>query len=226
MASDILHSEVMVGDPFELTAIQLDEEHNVIYALTMCHLIRIDLNKNNNNVQIVYQHNRKFQGIDTKDDEFSQGEFDDCCEISDSVEDIDDDGQTTTNRRNWQTHGWRPYPLYSPYSMQFVSNNNQLVVLNQGVFTFLTIELEDSRSFVQGPSKNIFCNDFNMFNIDGKPHGLQPWSLAPTSTVDFFIFSFIECPQLYSLDVRNENHAIQKFIMTTLDHCPCLLFHL
>ncbi len=53
---------------------------------------------------------------------------------------------------------------------------------------FLTIQLENERSFIQGASKNIFCYDFDVFNQDGKRRSVQPWSIASISTVGFFNF--------------------------------------
>ncbi len=46
-------------------------------------------NNNKNNVQIVYQHNRKFQGENINDDYYSQGEYDDeeITRVSDPFED-------------------------------------------------------------------------------------------------------------------------------------------
>jgi len=51
---------------------------------------------------------------------------------------------------------------------------------------FLTIQLENERSFIQGASKNIFCYDFDVFNQDSKGRkNVQPWSMASISTVGF-----------------------------------------
>ncbi|CAF1151112.1 unnamed protein product [Rotaria sordida] len=234
MASNTIHCEIIAYDLIEPTAIQIDEEHNAIYALTNYQLTRIDLNTNKDNVQIVCQHSRKFQGMDVDDDNenYSQGESDDDRDmprVSDPFEDsepsTDDDEEKITNRRNWRRYGWRIYQLDNPCSILFLSDNNQLVVLNEGVIKFLTIELEDNRPFVQGPSKNIFCYDFDVFNNGGKRLSVQPWSIALTSTVGVFVFSLLDNSQLYTLDTRNQNTIIQTLTTTVIHNCPCLLFH-
>ena len=69
MTSHISHYEVIVGDSVELTSIQLDEKHHVIYELINYQLIRNDFNNKNNNVQIVCEYHRRFQiDLDTNDD--------------------------------------------------------------------------------------------------------------------------------------------------------------
>jgi hypothetical protein len=229
MASNTIHCELIARDLIEPTALQLDEEHHVLYALTNYQLTRVDLN--NNNVQIVNQHNRKFQGENLTDDYYSQGESDDeeTTRVSDPFEDsepsTDDDEEKITNRRNWRRYGWRIYRLDNPCSILFLKENNQLIVLNEGVITFLTIQLENERPFVQGSSKNIFCYDFDIFNKDNKRRSVQPWSITSTSTVGFFIFSLLEGSQLYSLDIRNQNTIIEKFTTTSVNSCPSLIFH-
>jgi hypothetical protein len=232
MASNTIHCEVIARDLTEPTAIQLDEEHHAIYALTNYQLTRIDLNNSNNNSQIVYQHNRNFQGKSVDEDEYySQGESDDeeTARVSDPFEDsepsTDDDEDKISNRRNWRRYGWRTYGLDNPCSILFLPEDNRLIVLNEGVITFLTIELEDNRPFVQGSSKNIFCYDFDAFNNGSKRRSIQPWSIARTSTIGLFIFSLLDSSQLYSLDIRNENTIIQKFTTTVISNCPYLLFH-
>jgi hypothetical protein len=77
MASNTIHCEVIVQNLIEPTSIQLDEEHNVLFVLTTYYLTRIDLNEKSNNVEFVYEHNRKFRGIKVDDDNYSQGESDD-----------------------------------------------------------------------------------------------------------------------------------------------------
>jgi hypothetical protein len=232
MASNTIHCEVIANNLIEPTTLQLDETHHVIYALTNYRLTRIDLNSSNNNAQIVCQHNRTLQGKSMNDDDYySQGESDDeeSTRVSDPFEDsepsTDDDEEKITNRRNWRRYGWRIYQLDNPCSILFLKENNQLIVLNEGVITFLTIELENERPFVQGASKNIFCYDFDVFNQGNKRQSVQPWSIASTSIVGFFIFSLLEGSQLYSLDMRNENTIIEKYITTSINNCPCLLFH-
>jgi hypothetical protein len=234
MASNTIHCEIIAHNLSETTAIQLDEEHNVIYALTNYQLTHIDLNNSNNNVQVVYQHNRNFKEktMNEDDDYYSQGESDDeeTSRVSDPFEDsepsTDDDEEKISNRRNWRRYGWRMYQLDNPCSILFLSEDNRLIILNEGVITFLTIQLEDNRPFVQGPSKNIFCYDFDVFNNnDDRRRGIQPWSIARTSTVGVFIFSLLQGSQLYSLDIRNENAIIQKFTTTIINNCPYLLFH-
>jgi hypothetical protein len=234
MASNPIHCEIIATNLLQPTAIQLDEEHNALYVLTNYHLTRIDLNNNKNDVQIVNQHNRRFQGkkMDDDIDEYSQGESDEDPEmrgLSDPFEDsepsTDDDEDKITNRRNWRRYGWRTYRLDNPCSILFLSEKNQLIVLNEGVITFLTIELEDNRPFVQGSSKNIFCYDFDVFNQSKTRQSVQPWSIARTSKVDYFIFSLLQDSQLYSIDMTNQNAIIEKFTTTNVNYCSYLLFH-
>ncbi|CAF3733328.1 unnamed protein product [Rotaria sp. Silwood1] len=237
MASNSIHCEVIACNLNEPTAIQLDEGHHVLYALTNYQLTRIDLNKKKDNLEIVRQHNRKFRkdninGDDNDDDEYSQGESDDEREmprVSDPFDDsepsTDDDDEKIMNRRNWRRYGWRTYQLNNPCSRLFLSENNQLVVLNEGVITFLTIELHDNRPFVQGASKNIFCYDFDVFDNNSKKQSIQPWSISPTSKPAFFVFSLLEDSQLYSLDMQNETTIIEKFTTTSVKYCPYLVFH-
>lgn len=239
MASNTLYCELIVNGLTEPTALQLDDEHRIIYALTNYKLTQIDLNKNEDNVKVVCQHNRKFEKMNTDeendndddDDQYSQGESDDeeIPRVSDPYEDsepsTDDDEETIENRRNWRREGWRFYQLDNPCSILFLQENNQLIVLNEGVITFLRIQLENQRPFVQGSSKNIFCYDFNVFNQDDQRKSIQPWSITTTSTVDFFIFSLLQGSQLYSLDMRNENPLIEKYVITSINDCPYLVFH-
>jgi len=228
MASNTIHCELVARDLIEPTTLQLDEEHDVIYALTNYQLTRIDLNTNN--VQIVNQHNRKFQGENLTDDYYSQGESDDeeMTRVSDPFEDsepsTDDDEEKITNRRNWRRYGWRIYRLHNSGSILFLKENNQLIVLNEGVITFLKIQIENERPFVQGSSKNIFCYRYDVFNRDDKRKGIQPWSITSTSTVGFFIFSLLGGSQLYSLDIRNQNTIIEKFTTTSVNSAPYLIF--
>jgi hypothetical protein len=166
MASNTIHCELIARDLIEPTSLQLDEEHNVIYALTNYRLTRVDLN-NNNNVQIVNQHKRNFQGESiNNDDYYSQGESDDeeTSRVSDPFEDsepsTDDDEEKIVNRRNWRRYGWRIYQLDNPCSILFLKENNQLIVLNEGVITVLRIQIENERPFVQGSSKKNFLLSF------------------------------------------------------------------
>jgi hypothetical protein len=232
MASNTIPCEVIVRDLNETTALQLDEEHHALYALTNDQLTRIDLNSSSNNAQVVCQHNRTLQGKTINDDDcYSQGESDEdeTTRVSDPFEDsepsTDDDEEKIENRRNWRRYGWRTYQLDNPCSILFLPEDNQLIVLNEGVITFLTVDLENGRPFVQQSSKNIFCYDFDVFNQAAKKQSVQPWSIAPTSTVGFFVFSLLDNSQLYSLDTRNENTLIQKFATTAVIYCPYLLFH-
>jgi len=232
MASNRIDCELLAKDLDETTALQLDEEHQVLYALTNSQLTRIDLNISNNNVQVVYQHNRTLQGKSMNDDDYySQGESDEeeVDRVSDPFEDsepsTDDDEEKIENRRNWRRYGWRKYQLDNPCSILFLEEDNRLIVLNEGVITFLTIQIENQRPFVQGSSKNIFCYDFDVFKQDDKRQSVQPWSITSTSTVGFFLFSLLEGSQLYSLDIRNENPIIEKWTTTSVNYCPYLLFH-
>ena len=235
MSSNILHCETIANNLNEPITIQLNEENHVLYVLTNYQLTQIDLNNNKNHVEIVHQHNRRFQQnkMDEEEmDEYSQGESDEEPEmrgVSDPFEDsepsTDDDEEKITNRRNWRRYGWRNYQLDNPCSILFLSEKNQLVILNEGVITFLTIELVNDRPFVQGPSKNIFCYDFDVFKQGDKIQSVQPWSITRTSTVNYFIFSLLQGSQLYSLDMRNENSIIEKFTTTSVNYCPYLVFH-
>jgi hypothetical protein len=232
MASNTIHCEVIASDLIDPSSLQLDEKHGLIYALTGYRLTRIDLNNNTNNVQIVCQHNRKFQGISpNKDENYSQGESEDedTARVSNPYEDsepsTDDDEETIENRRNWRRQGWRNYQLDNPCSILFLEENNQLIILNEGVITFLSIAMENDRPFVQGSSKNIFCYDFDVFNQAGKKLSIQPWSISPTLINGFYVFSLLDDSQLYSLDIRNENTIIEKFIKPSVNNCPYLLFH-
>lgn len=235
MASNTLYCELIVNGLTEPTALQLDDEHRIIYALTNFKLTQINLNQNEDNVKIVCQHNRKFGNKNTDeendDDHYSQGESDDeeMARVTDPYEDsepsTDDDEETIENRRNWRREGWRYYQLDNPCSILFLQENNQLIVLNEGVITFLRIQIENQRPFVQGSSKNIFCYDFNVFNQDDQQRSIQPWSITTTSTNGFFIFSLLEGSQLYSLDMRNENPLIEKYVTTSINDCPYLIFH-
>ncbi|CAF2811942.1 unnamed protein product [Rotaria sp. Silwood2] len=237
MASNSIHCEVVACNLNRPTSIQIDEERNILYVLTNYRLTRIDLNNNNNNnVEIVRQHNRKFQkdniDDDDDDDEYSQGESDDERDtprvsnpFDDSEPSTDDDEERITDRRNWRRYGWRNYRLDNPTSILFLSENNQLIILNEGVITFLTIELNDDHPFVREASKNIFCYDYNVFNNGSKRQSIQPWSISSTSIPNFFVFSLLESSQLYSLDMQNETISIEKFATTSIEYCPCLIFH-
>ncbi|CAF0978274.1 unnamed protein product [Adineta steineri] len=222
----------------EPLAIQIDEEHNALYVLTNYKLTRINLNNNENNVEVVYQHNIRFgennMNINDDNDEYySQGESDNEEEmprVSDPFEDsepsTDDDEEKVTNRRNWRRYGWRIYQLDNPCSILFLSEQNQLIVLNEGVITFLKIQIENNRPFVSSPSKNIFCYDFDIFNENGKKQSIQPWSITSTLIDKYFIFSLLDNGQLYSLDMRNdENIIIEKYLNTEIHNCPYLIFH-
>ncbi|CAF1223246.1 unnamed protein product [Rotaria sordida] len=145
--------------------------------------------------------------------------------VSDPFEDsepsTDDDEETIADRRNWRRYGWRTYTLDNPCSILFLSEENRLVVLNEGVITFMTINMENGRPFAQGPSMNIFCFDYEVFT----QHSIQPWSIAPTSTVGLFVFSLLDSAQLYSLDISKESPVIKQMITTPVIYCPNLLFH-
>ncbi|CAF3316811.1 unnamed protein product [Rotaria socialis] len=238
MISNTIHCEIIANNLIEPTTIQLDEKHHALYVLTN-QLTRIDLNKDKNNAEIVYQYNRKFQqsnnqnqNDDEEEDQYSQGESDDERDIprvsdpfDDSEPSTDDDDETILNRRNWRRYGWRIYQLDNPCSILFLPENNQLVVLNEGVITFLTIQLEDHRPFVEGPSKNIFCYDFDVFNSDANRKSVQPWSIAPTLKINLFVFSLLDDCQLYLLDMQNETTMIRKLTTTSIYNCPYLVFH-
>jgi len=73
--------------------------------------------------------------------------------------------------------------------------------------------------------KIFFCHDFDVFNQGDKRHSVQPWSIASTSKIDFFIFRLLEGSQLYSLDMRNQNTIIEKFTTISVNSCPYLIFH-
>ncbi len=94
MALETIHRQVIPTDLIEPTSLQFDEEHHAIYALTNSKLTRIDLN--NNNVEIVRQHNRRFGGINEDNvDEYSQGEFDD--EENNRVSNPNEDSELSTD---------------------------------------------------------------------------------------------------------------------------------
>ena len=232
MLSSMIQSEVIARDLSEPISIQLDEDHHVLYVLNGYHLSRIALNDSNTNPQVVYQHNRKLLGTNTNseddDENYSQGESDDERDNprvtdpnDDSEPSTDDDEESIADRRNWRRHAWRTYRLDNACSMLFLPAHDQLVVLNEGVITFLSIAMEDGRPFVQGPSKNIFCYEYNAI----QKKSIQPWSIAPTSTDGFFIFSLLDSAQLYILDVRQDNAIIETFVTVPISYCPYLLFH-
>ena len=174
MASKIIHCEQIASDLNEISTVQLDEERHGIYGLANDRLIHIDLNENKNDVQIVYQHKRTTMNVDDNEG-YSQGESDDenlARRVSDPFEDsepsTDDDEDTINNRRNWRRYGWRTYQLDNPCSILFLAEENQLIVLNEGVIKILKIQSEQDRLFAQGPSKNIFLHDYNIFDQEGK----------------------------------------------------------
>ncbi|CAF2833981.1 unnamed protein product [Rotaria sp. Silwood2] len=227
MASSLVHCELIASELNTLTTIQLDEEHQVLFALTNYFLTRIDLTKTSDNSQIICQHNRKAQGEDNEnDDYYSQGESDDempreSDPFEDSEPSTDDDEETIADRRNWRRYGWRTYKLDNPCSILFLPEENRLVVLNEGVITFMTIDMENGRPFAKGPSMNIFCFDYEIFT----QNSIQPWSIAPTATVGLFVFSLLDSTQLYSLDISKESPVIKQMIRTSVAYCPNLLFH-
>lgn len=233
MTSTSIHCELITSKVSESSSIQLDEERNVLYVLSNYRLTRIDLN-NNNNVETVRQLNRQFQNDDIDDDEdaYSQGGSDDERDIprvsnpfDDSEPSTDDDEERIDDRRNWRRYGWRHYRLDNPTSILFLSESNQLIVLNEGVITFFTVELVDNHPFVKGASKNIFCYDYEVFNNDPTVKSIQPWSITSTSIPNFFIFSLLDSSQLYSLDMQHETISIEKFATTPITYCPYLIFH-
>ncbi|CAF0892935.1 unnamed protein product [Didymodactylos carnosus] len=161
------------------------------------------------------------------DEDYSQGEAEDngvprvLDPFDDSEPSMDDDEETIADRRNWRRNAWRTYKLSNPCSILFLPEENRFIVLNEAVITFLAVDVENGRPFVQGPSKNIFCYDFDVFNRQS----IQPWSIASTSTPGLFVFSLLDSAQLYSLDIRNENTIIKQFMTTPVAYCPYLLFH-
>ena len=229
MTSSSVQCEVLACELNESTAIQIDEERQVLYALTGYSLTRIDLTKSEGNLQVVCQHKREPTIADDDDNEdyYSQGESDEeTPRVSDPFEDsepsTDDDEEKISERRNWRRYAWRKYQLDNPCSILFLPTGNRLVVLNEGVISFMTIEMENERPFTQGPSKNIFCYDFDVFNR----RSIQPWSIAPTSTDGLFVFSLLDSAQLYSLNVSSETPVIEQLITTPVIYCPYLLFHI
>ena len=235
MASNTLHCEIVAKTYREPSSLQFDEENNFIYMLTNYRLSLLDLNKNFH-VKLVRQHNRKKlkrdeEEEDDDEDGYSQGESDEEDRVLEPYEDsepsTDDDEETIADRRNWRRENWRFYQLDNPTTMFFNSNSKELIILNEGVFTFLNIRFEDEYPFVDGPSRNIFCYDFDIFIENNKPKlGIQPWSITPTSIQGFYLFSLLDGNQLYSLDLTNQKPIIEKFIKIPIQSCSFLLFHL
>ena len=234
MASNTLHCEIVAKTYREPSSLQFDEENNFIYMLTNYRLSLLDLN-NNCRVKLVRQHNRKKfkpneeEKDDDDDDEYSQGESDED-RVEDPYEDSEpstgDDEESIADRRNWRREAWRFYRLDNPTTMFFNSNSKELIVLNEGVFTFLKINFENEHPFVDGPSRSIFCYDFELFIENNKPKvGIQPWSITPTSTQGFYLFSLLDGQQLYSLDLTNPKPIIEKFIEIPIKSCSYLHFH-
>ena len=227
MASSLVQCEVVASELNEPISIQVDEERQVLYALTNYSLTRVDLTKSSENVQVVGQHKREATIDDTESEDcYSQGESDEeIPRVSDPFEDSEpstgDDEEQITDRRNWRRYAWRTYPLDNPCSILYLPGENRLVVLNEGVITFMTIDLTEGRPFAQGTSKNVFCHDFKVFD----QRGIQPWSIAPTSTAGLFVFSLLDNAQLYALNTSNETPVIQRLLTTPVIGCPNLLFH-
>ncbi|UJR22848.1 hypothetical protein I4U23_025877 [Adineta vaga] len=227
MSTKSIDCELIANDLNEPISIQLNEEQNALFVLTNHQLTRIDLNKKEDNIELVYQHKRK---LEEEDEEYSQGESDEENRVEDPFEDsepsTDDDEDKITNRRNWRRYGYRIYQLDNPCSILYLHESNQFIVLNEGVISFLAIELENNRPFVQRASKNIFCYDYDIFKSnDTTRQSIQPWSITTTSIKDYFIFSLLDKSELYSLDMRNENIQIEKFTSTNINYCPYLLFY-
>ena len=227
----MIQSEIIVRDLYEPTSIQLDEDHHALYALGNAQLFRFDLTDNDHKPQIVCQHNRKLLGIQTNSDDehYSQGESDDDRDIprvtdpyDDSEPSTDDDEESSANRRSWRRDAWRPYKFDNPCSILFLPNNHRFIVLNEGVITILSIEMENGRPFVQGASQHIFCYEYDIFQ---NKQSIQPWSIAPTAIDGIFVFSLLDSPQLYIIDIRQDKATIDHFMSVSITWCPTLLFH-
>ncbi len=53
-----------------------------------------------------------------------------------------------TNRRNWRRQAWTTYQLDNPSSTLFLEENNQFIILNEGVITFGRMEMENNYPFL------------------------------------------------------------------------------
>ena len=226
-----MQSEVIAHDLYEPTSMQLDEEHHALYVLGNARMIRFDLTDSNRQPQVIGQHNRKLLGLPTNSDDesYSQGESDDDRDNprvtdpnDDSEPSTDDDEESIADRRSWRREAWRLYKFDNPCSILFLPASHRFIVLNEGVISIVAIDMENGRPFVQGPSRNIFCYECDVFQ---NKQGIQPWSIAPTAVDGVFIFSLLQSAQLYTLDIRQDKATIEDFITVPIAWCPTLLYH-